>query len=239
MKIATFNIQSGVGTTQGKWQYITGSWKYAFPHSQAILPKIADFAKSQKIDLLTLSEVENSSFRSSRVNQTKIISDLSGLTNYRFFQTYKNIFANQGNSILSRYNISEFESFKLPGNGQPRYLGKAIIEINKKRINLLTTHLSLSKKYRLNQLEAIVDKISSIRGPVILTGDLNTEDKSEIEVLKRTTLKMADNLKTYPSWKPYKKLDYIFVSPDIKIIKSYLGNIRVSDHLPLITEVSL
>ena len=51
--------------------------------------------------------------------------------------------------------------------------------------------------------------------------------------LNDTTSLLRNNKYTYPSDNPKEKLDYIFVSKDIKGESSKVGNYVVSDHKPI------
>lgn len=242
IKIMALNAESGMQNTRGYYQYVTSLWKSFLPHSTNAFIEIADIIKKESIDLATFTEVDGGSFTSNRENQINSISKLSKLNNSVFFPTYNPLgIVNQGNGVCSKYPISNIQKYRLPGRGQPRYLGTANIQIGDNDLTIMVTHLALGKSARKEQIEEIVNKITKIKGPIILTGDLNTDDPSEIELLStkgRLTCLKNDN--TYPTWKPTKCLDKIFYSPDLKLLRSYvLKNSKVSDHLPLIAEFSI
>ena len=44
---------------------------------------------------------------------------------------------------------------------------------------------------------------------------------------------------TFPSDRPRKKLDYIFVSRDIELISAAVPHVTVSDHLPHLAEIEM
>ena len=74
-------------------------------------------------------------------------------------------------------------------------------------------------------------------------GDLNVEPddvqlKMISSVLKDTADITKDNLYTWPSDIPVKKIDYIFVSQDIKTDSVNVPTTMASDHLPYIADVS-
>jgi endonuclease/exonuclease/phosphatase family metal-dependent hydrolase len=86
---------------------------------------------------------------------------------------------------------------------------------------------------------------------VIVAGDFNTLPESvEIQKISRI-LKNTDNSNA-PTWTVYiegcpqcntklysHRLDNIFVSRDIKIISSKVGSSKGSDHLPVVTTISI
>jgi len=241
IKIAYFNVQSGVGTTKGYLHYLTSFWKYFLPHSQNEIVRTAEFINSEGINVITFSEIDGGSLRSEYINQVKLISNLTNLKINKFFPTYQIMgVLNQGNSINTKYPILVTKNHKLRGTGEPRYLGETMLLIDEKKVTILVTQLSLEKNNRINQIEDIANIINKMKGPIILSGDFNTEDKLELDIMNKTRLKKVVNLKTYPSWNPNKSLDYILLSEEFDVKRSYsLKSIKVSDHLPLIVEISL
>ena len=73
-------------------------------------------------------------------------------------------------------------------------------------------------------------------------GDFNIEPDNELlvpirEKMQDTQAKMKGNIKTFPSNEPRIKIDYIFLSPDIKIKSAEVVNKIASDHRPIIVEI--
>jgi endonuclease/exonuclease/phosphatase family metal-dependent hydrolase len=239
IKISTFNIQSGVGITKDYWQYLTSFWKYFLPHSQDNIIKTANFINSEKIDVISLTEIDGGSLRSQNINQLKLLSNLTSLNESIFFATYKfGKVINQGNAILSKYPILESKNYRLPGKGEPRYLGMALLKMEKNNLTILVTHLSLDKKDRIEQIKYISEFVNNITTPLILSGDFNINNESELITINNTGLKRAANYKTYPSWNPKICKDSIFVSDSFIIKKRYMLKTNISDHLPIVIEAN-
>ena len=75
-------------------------------------------------------------------------------------------------------------------------------------------------------------------------GDFNMEPTNELlNNLKNNYISsdeyLSDVRSSFPSTKPIKKLDYIFVSKDIKIIDSSIKQDIASDHLPYIIDIEI
>ncbi|MFH1451652.1 MAG: endonuclease/exonuclease/phosphatase family protein [archaeon] len=236
LKIATINIQIGVGVTKGYWEYLTSFWKYLLPHSNKHIKNIIKFIKSEDIDILGLTEVEGISLRSNWKNQYGEISDSSNLSKNKFFQTYKfGKFVNMGNAFLSKYNLTFPKKYSLPGKGEPRYLCETTINFKETNLKVFITHLGLNKMERQKQILKIKEIIKNTPDPKILLGDFNS-NSNHINFLD-VGLTSVDKHNTYPSWKAKKSLDRIFYSGKIKLIKTYTTSpIKFSDHLPLIAE---
>ncbi|MCU0642126.1 MAG: endonuclease/exonuclease/phosphatase family protein [archaeon] len=241
IKIGALNAQSGIETTKGSWQYLLTTHKYFLPHSSEAIRKISDFINSEDLDIITFSEIEGGSFRSKNINQLDLISKFTNLTKKVFFPTVRlSKLFNQGNALCSRYPIIKTENTRLPGMGEPRYLGKAIIEIDGAKITVLTTHLSLNQSTREEQIQYIANTVNKTNGPLILAGDFNIKDISELELIDKTRLRKTPFHKTYPSWNPQSPEDMIFFSPEFELIKSYpYSEEKFSDHLPIIAELKL
>jgi endonuclease/exonuclease/phosphatase family metal-dependent hydrolase len=106
---------------------------------------------------------------------------------------------------------------------------------------VVNAHLSLGKKAQEKQLGFICDLIQG-KKHVIVMGDFNAEPEYLFEQspIKDSTLVMANpNCYTYPSWQPKKQIDYILVSPNIKIKEAGAIVTQCSDHLPVYAELIL
>ena len=242
INILTYNMQVGVATTRGYWHYATSSWKHLLPHSNGKVADIADFIRSEGIDIATFTEIDAGSFRTRGIDQVHRISELAGLKEKSFLPTYRfSRLINHGNSICSRYPILTERNYRLPGAGHPRYLGVATVRVGRRKVTVMVTHLALGENKRSGQIEYIAKKIKRTEGPVILAGDFNTKQAEEIKVLlDGTTLSQAGSYITYPSWRAKRSLDHIFLSPELTFVKGYVrGDIRFSDHLPVVAKVML
>ena len=241
IKIATFNIQSGIRTTKGYWQYLVSFWKYVLPHSSEAIKRVADFMNSEGIDIITFSEIEGKSFRGRQIDQADLISDLTGFRQNIFFPTH--VFGkiiHQGNAVHARHPIVSSKNHRLSGQGEPRYLSEAVLEVEGQKITVFVTHLSLGKVKRRGQLDDIVKIINNTTPPIVLTGDFNTSNESELLVLNNTKLVRIATENTYPAWEPTRCLDYMFISPEFEVVKSYVPkNLDISDHLPIVLELRL
>lgn len=149
-----------------------------------------------------------------------------------------------GNALLSRYPIvtKNSHSFNyISGLTEGRSLLEATIQINKQLFQIYVTHLSLNPYLHKKQTDFIVDQLHKYSHPIIIMGDWNMKPGS------RGWRKLTHDLQdawyiggkgagyTYPSLRPRTRLDYIFVSQNLKVIDSKVAtNIpKASDHLPL------
>ncbi len=241
IKVVSFNIEYCASITRGYWQYAAYFWKYFIPHNINTIWKIAELINKENANICTFMEIDGGSVRTRGKNYLSILSELTSLKNNVFFPVrHMWAFTNQGNGILTRYELLETRNIKLKTRGENRYLSVSKLKINGKTLTVITTQLALGKFSRVKELEQVVDEINKIDGPIIFTGDLNTHNEKELDILKSTRLKRIETPQTFPSWAPKKRLDYIFYSQDFEVVDCHvLEELKVSDHLPLVAELRL
>jgi endonuclease/exonuclease/phosphatase family metal-dependent hydrolase len=240
LRIAVSNLQSGIGTTRGYWHYLLTGWKYFLPHDSGALDGAVRFLCSERIDIAALAEANGSARRSRGVDQVALIADRGSLPHHEFFPTHVvGTKVNQGNAVCSRFPVRPVANHRLFGIGEPRFLSEAEIDIHGTPIRILATHLALDLGQRAKQIHEIVAIVRERHGfPTILAGDFNVSREEEIELFAETQLQMATSAATYPSWKPSRRLDYLFFSGEFTILESHAWSAtRFSDHLPLVAEV--
>ena len=153
-----------------------------------------------------------------------------------------------GNAILSRYPIVKYTQHDLP----PRDLfvlrgfTAALIELgNGYSLQVIATHyhhIEGDSSIRQEQSDSI---IAFWEGEVrtVLMGDLNAEPgHAEMEMLQ--TVGLVDAMAgvdppeyTFPSFNPDRRIDYIWVSPDLTASGAHVLVSTASDHLPVIAEI--
>lgn len=202
--IGCLNIQSGINVTKGFQDYLLKIWRYFLPHNCENLKGIKELINKNKIDVLTLLEVDGKCFRSKNIDQSLLISKITNLKNRVFFPN--NIIFNwikMGNSLLSNNSLINKKNYLLSGGVENRGLGMCELLINNKRITLFFTHLSTSRNYRKNQISqisSIIKKLPKNR-VVIMSGDFNTDNNKELTSLTRLGFSTS-SVPTYPSWNP-------------------------------------
>jgi endonuclease/exonuclease/phosphatase family metal-dependent hydrolase len=239
IKILSINIEGGVNNSRSYFGYLTTIFKNFFPHSNKPLYELSEYIKEENIDIVGLTEVDGGSFRTKHISQVKMLSSLTGLEHNSFNPTYKlGKIINQGDGLLSRFSEHNREYYKLFSK-HPRYLEFATTNIDNTQIHIIVTHLSLGRKARIKELKQIVSILKHDIHPKILMGDFNTENQDDLKILSEAGLNSVHSAKTFPSWKPKKAIDHIFVSSEFSIIKTYVCPIRISDHLGVYAELKL
>jgi endonuclease/exonuclease/phosphatase family metal-dependent hydrolase len=240
LRIAVSNLQGGIGTTRGWWQYLTTGWKYVLPHDSTALEGAVGFFRGERIDIAALCEANGSSLRSKGVDQVALVADRGGLPNHVFFPAHVvGDKVNQGNAVCARFPVRLVENHLLPGIGERRCLSEAEIDVSGNPVRLFVTHLALDLGQRKSQIHRIARLLNERPGlPTILAGDFNVSREEEMELLIDTKLQMATSAATFPAWKPKRRLDYLFFSSEFTIRDSRAYDATLfSDHLPLVAEV--
>lgn len=137
---------------------------------------------------------------------------------------------------------------------EPRGLLWARINVRGVPVNVYTTHLQSNstapspesgQQQRAEQITTIIDQIEARGGLTILTGDLNalpdSEEMAPLHDVLRDTWEEAGEGPGYTAYLPTpdRRIDYVFVSPDIAIDDVEVVPADGSDHLPVHADVRL
>ena len=240
LRVLSYNIEAGAGTAAYR-EYVTRSWRYLLPHSrrQQALDRIARLASAY--DIIGLQETDAGSLRTAFLNQTEYVAHHAGLPHW-YDQVNRRLgaVAQHSNGLISRIRAHEVDGHRLPG-APGRGLLTARFASADEPLLVLVAHLALGRRARARQLDFIGETVAAIRH-VILMGDLNCDPGSpELRALIDAT-GLGPDLRgpsTFPSWRPRRRLDHILVSPEIRVVRSYVHPASHSDHLPVAMELVL
>lgn len=216
--------------------------------------RIARIIQQQEPDIVALQELDHGRSRSRHEDQAATIAECLGY-DFVFCPTVISGEERYGHAVLSRLPIEVVKIAELP------MLRKSIwperraalwtcITIAGQEINVVTSHLGLSARERMSQVEAILGEewIGPFldKQPVLICGDFNCTPGSA--VYRRMTHHFTDAATrgggaTFSSIKPLLRLDYVFLSPHfsaerVQVVKSHLTRLG-SDHLPLVADLVL
>lgn len=228
----TFNIHHGKGIDK-----------------QADLYRIAEVIANSDADIIGLNEVDKHfSKRSLNKNQ---ISWLANHLNMEHafspsisIQSKGSNMRQYGNALLSRYPIISKKTHlfnNISGIIEGRSLLDTTIQIQRQLFQVNVTHLSLNPFIHKKQIDFIVNQCHKYSHPIIMMGDLNMKPGSRGWRKLTNVFQDAWDISgqgegfTYPSLRPRTRLDYIFVSQNIKVIDAKVVTKMpiASDHLPL------
>lgn len=227
---------------------------------------ILSLVKKNNPDILCCQEITtSSSFNNGRNIPEEISRALDA--SYRYFQVLDSLEtkpANMGNAIFSKHPIiSERHLLVQRGQGEINYSAqnRGYIEIKTKIddyvLTVGTTHLSYVDRFietaaRNKEADKLIDAISVNVNKFILSGDFNSLPTSRTISKIESFLKSAGpdyKQKTFTT-KPFVhndfevnsleyRLDFMFVTPDIKTISSKIIKTEFSDHLPIVAELEV
>jgi endonuclease/exonuclease/phosphatase family metal-dependent hydrolase len=161
--------------------------------------------------------------------------------------------ATWGNAVLSRYPIADSGVEPLPREGVPlarNYLW-ADLDLGGGRLRLVVTHLHhldgpQATRVRLAQIPPLLEGVAG-RQATVLLGDLNAEPGSrEIALLRGAGLADAfqaagggaDDELTYPSDRPARRIDYLWLTPDLRASGFDATTVAASDHRGVVVTVA-
>ncbi len=224
MKIMTFN-------TQGCRNYLTRSMDIAL---------MAETIKKQEPDIVGLNEMRGEGPRPDYTEQVQMLAELTGMPYYYFGNAIMVDGTNPyGNGLLSKYPIESVEKIIIPDpverieNG--RYETRCVIKAKIKGLTVLISHFGLERDEQLNAVKTVVEHLETEN--CIFMGDLNMTPDDPLllpiqERMQDTAILFGNSLLSFPSDAPTMKIDYIFISPDLKAIDADIPAIVASDHRP-------
>ncbi|NMB96088.1 MAG: hypothetical protein GYA02_05695 [Clostridiaceae bacterium] len=158
-----------------------------------------------------------------------------------------------GNALLSRFPILSAETHLIedpPVKDEDAYYEtrcvlKAKLDV-KNGLNVYVSHYGLANSEKINAVKKTLELIIGDKNPLIFMGDLNMEPNdiklAPIYGTLNDTAKASkskDDLLTFPSHVPDRKIDYIFVSKNIKVLSAEVPGETTSDHRPYIAEIEI
>lgn len=241
LRILTYNIQSGL-TSPNLSSHIRNSVKNILPSNQRMgnLKQISYLL--QDFDIVALQEVDPGSLRSGFVNQVQYLAKEGGFPHW-YLQLNRNFgkLAKFSNAVLSRYEAMDTDTHKLPGMIPGRGAIRLAFGNEFEPLILVIAHLALGPVARRLQLNYIANLVKNHKH-VILMGDMNCHWSrlKKSKLFKELELRPVNYLfPTYPSWKPRRNIDHIFISPSVRVTDVKVLDYTLSDHLPISLEVIL
>lgn len=232
IKIMTFNIQHCEHYIEHKINFNT----------------IAEAVKNSGADIVGLNEVRGKGISTEYENQTGILSELTGLENQYFAKAIDFDGVNPyGNALLTRYALKSAETIVIPDpapkTGCAYYETRCILKAKlENSLTVMVVHFGLNEDEQKNAVDMIIKNMETEK--CILMGDFNvTPDNAVLNPIRERMKDAADcfegALFSFPSDRPDRKIDYIFATPDIKIIKADIPDMTVSDHRPHTAVISI
>jgi endonuclease/exonuclease/phosphatase family metal-dependent hydrolase len=209
------------------------------------LESIAEVIERNGADVVALQEVSRGWVINSSVDNLSWLSDRLEM-DYIFMPASDAVW---GNAILSRYPVEIIKSGFLPRMGAPLRRSFILAEIKlaeNENINILCVHLHHIEDegcIRESQVESLIEEWGGLERTAIM-GDFNAKpDDSEIKMMSDAGLLDSHALigkgegLTWVHYKPYRRIDYIWVTEDIEISNLVIPYSIASDHLPIAVDI--
>lgn len=232
MKIMSFN-------TQHCRNYITRRIDYRI---------MADAIIRCGADIVGLNEMRGEGEAAGYDRQTDILSELTGLEHYYFAEAIQVNGPNPyGNALLSRIPIVHAETILVPDPDEKTRTGDMCYETRcllkaklQSGLTVLVIHFGLNPDEQENAVHTVTAHIEDER--CILMGDFNVEPEDAVLAPIRARMKDAaaqfgGPRLSFPSDAPDRKIDYIFLSPDIEVTAADIPPVVASDHRPHTAEI--
>lgn len=209
-------------------------------------------------DIVALQELDMHRDRSGGIDQPHLLANILRMK-YHFFPSISVEEEHYGNALLSRFPMQVVRAdtlTRLPqfSHLEPRGCLWVTCMVRGKKVHCLNTHLGLNYKERWCHIQELLGE-SWLGGidkaePIIFVGDFNAIPSSKLikEVCKsyndvQVAMHNHEPVATWFGHFPVGRIDHIFVSPGISIKSVHVPKTQLekvaSDHLPLITDISL
>jgi endonuclease/exonuclease/phosphatase family metal-dependent hydrolase len=212
------------------------------------LESIARVIEKNGADIVSLNEVSRGWVVNGSADLYEWLSNRLGMQ-YKLFMPASDLV--WGNAVLSRYPLKLAGSGFLPRMDAPLRRSYLVAEVDLSSIGLkniytVTTHLhhiAEQSDKRQAQVKALLDILKDKQRTVVF-GDFNGQTGDpEITMMQEAgfidtqlALGKQDEL-TWIHYKPYQRIDYIWVTPDIDFSNLFVTYSRASDHLPISVDI--
>lgn len=209
------------------------------------LDRVVEFLKKAKADVIGLQEVLQEGHGNTAAYLAKLL-DYDHVYSPALSYQEGNNDITIGNAVLSKDKIVANKIHHL-SRQQDRIAVEAQIKTGNEFVNIFSTHLfhTCQKPSRIQEEQAKnLVRITNGRSSVLM-GDFNALPESEtIKIVSQHLINTDKNL--LPTWSVYPegcpickpegvkyKLDYMFISKDLKVKSFEVGTSKASDHLPI------
>ena len=203
--------------------------------------RIARIISDLEADFVCLQELDSMTQRSGKIDQVKLLGDMTEMHSY-FGKAINYQGGKYGIGILSREKAEKTYNYALPGNEK-----RTVLVAEFPNFIVMSTHLDLEAKYRLESIKIITQKARSFDKETFIAGDFNEGDFSSdvFSELKKDWKLVSVTDNTCPTGNPDKSIDFVLTlkreskdtyKPSKSAVVYSLPNVNVSvasDHYPV------
>ena len=213
-------------------------------------PAFVEAIEALDADIIGLNETYGPGSRFSEKAQAQVIAEKLGLN--WFFAPAVMVSGNgiYGNSFLTRLPIVKTEVVPIPDPEPKRFKGwyetrcvlLVTVETAEGPLQIAATHFGLHE----DEQEMAIETVKKLMKPerFILMGDLNVFPDDPLltplyEQMADAAEKLGERKLSFPSDEPDRRIDYIFLSKDMKVLEADIPTITVSDHRPMVIRADI
>ncbi|MEV7965098.1 endonuclease/exonuclease/phosphatase family protein [Sphaerisporangium sp. NPDC088356] len=201
------------------------------------LDRIAAWAKSERPDVVLLSEVDRGWLLNGGHDDLARIARGLGMR-YHFAPAADSLW---GDAIITNLPVRQIASHPLGRHDYPTgaQAQAAVVEVGGQEVGIVNTHLQ-APPGQAPEVAAIAKSLAP--RPVLLAGDLNTTPADpEMRVLEAAGLSdpltALGNPSTSPADAPVKRIDHVLVSRGLTAVEARVPRVGFSDHLPVVVRL--
>jgi len=214
--------------------------------------RIAEVIARADPDVVALQELDAGQSRSESVHQPDWLAAQLGMS-VHFTSARCCNEGHYGNAVLTRHPFTVMSEGGLRRRrDEERAVQWLKVHIAGLELSVMNTHLSIHFRDRLLQIEQLLgaEWIAKAEShvPLVICGDLNSSQFSPVyrrlrkDLVDAQRVNGARALPTWPSRFPLFRIDHLFTSPSIQVIRCEVRrdslSMVASDHLPLLAELS-
>jgi endonuclease/exonuclease/phosphatase family metal-dependent hydrolase len=214
------------------------------PHGYPSVEKLADIIEQQRADVVALQEVSRAWLVTGAFDMLEWLSRRLDMP-YAWGPAADDVF---GNAVLSRFPMLDARTVDMPNNNELR-LKRSFTSVtvdlgNDESLHVIATHLHAVKDeplLRVPQVEALLSAWGQ-RSTTVVLGDFNMRPwEPEKKLLSKAGLRDAFRAAEVEgkgvTSRAEARIDYIWISPDLRVDDFSIGTTFASDHLPIAVTV--
>jgi endonuclease/exonuclease/phosphatase family metal-dependent hydrolase len=218
---------------------------------QSNLVDIADVIEREGPDVVALQEIDGPSFWSGGFNHVRYLTLRAGMDHWVRGRHVQGRGLSYGTALLSKRPLRDVISYRFAPSRPTLRKGFVVSSVSwpgypQIQIDVVSLHLDFFRSsVRHRQVEDLIEQLSERGNPLIVMGDFNTDSfrrGSPLRVLmNKLSLRVyqpsAPDLLTFS--KTRKRLDWIFISPEMEFNSYEVLPDVLSDHAVVMAEISL
>ncbi len=212
---------------------------------------IAEIIMREKPDIVAFQEIDSNSFWNGRFHHGQFLADKTAFKNIFVGSHQLGAQLDYGTGLMTHYDLSDSQSirFKKPFARPSKGFVLSTIqwpELDNVSVDIVSVHLDfLSHAGRHLEMETLTRVLANRDNLRIIMGDFNMEYEERHALIP----KLSEELDLH-TWRPYEtelvtfkkmgtRLDWVLVSKDFKFISFKILDDAISDHQPVVAELTL